>query len=112
MHLTHNTTVVSAIENTIRKMEVLLDDQGLLSTTRIINSRYYTMRQVIDDNLPIHKFTSLLDSMAQIDDELWIKVCETMTMNESEEEHEDIDMDFQTAKALREGLMVLRHTQI
>jgi len=94
MHLTHNTTVVSAVENTIRKMEVLLDDEGLLSTTRIINSRYYTLKQKIDDTLPIHKFTSLLDSMAKIDDELWIKVCNTMIMQDDEEQHPDKPRDY------------------
>jgi len=82
MHLTHNTTIVSAVENTIRKMEVLLDDQGVMAVTRIIDSRYYTYRQTIDDTLTIHKFVSLLDSLAKIDDGLWKKVCENFTMGE------------------------------
>ena len=56
--------------------EVILEDDGLMTSSRVIHSKLYQYRQFLPSNKTVAEFKQLLDSMSRIDDELWVKMVE------------------------------------
>lgn len=75
MHLQHIVTTTSEVENSTKKMDIYLTTENTMQVTRVINSKYHTLTKELDDFLTVIEFQSMIQNLANIDDDLWVQVC-------------------------------------
>ena len=73
MHLTHNESKLTEIENSNTKTELLIVE-NTCTITKVLNSKYYSIVKDVE-GMTLVEFQDMVTAVSNIDDDLWVQIC-------------------------------------